>query len=623
MSTESQQTTRHHIETDDSFTHAVQFQAGQVRGPVESIDPYSKALEAFDGDPVAYARHHRESVLNEPVVLSVRNLTKSFKGLRAVDGISFDLHQGEIISIIGPNGSGKSTTINLISGFLAPDSGLIDIKDQSIAGLAAADVSEKGLARTFQNGRVFGALTVDENIALGYHKKLNAQRPFKQLQRYPLLRWVNLLSETALALVHGSKTREEQESVHNRVSIEVDRFKERLGTRRNDYTYTLSYANRRRTEIARAHISEPTLLLLDEPTAGMNQSETAEVLEQLQYLKAQGHTILLVEHKIELVTALSDRVIAVDGGHIIAQGDPDDVRQAPQVVEAYLGKRRELHETRERGQHNVLITQNAIEDTDNHDTRTASEILERPTLLRLEDVNVYYGQVHALQDVSIDIPQGSIVSLLGGNASGKSTTMKTILGLNKVTSGTITYEDHDITHDSTRSRVIAGIAAVPEARRVFPQMTVEENLLSGAYTRTDRAGIQEDLERMYERFPRLAERKNQQAGTMSGGEQQMLAFARALMSRPKLICMDEPTMGLSPRLVEDVLSQIASLRDELGVSVLMVEQQAELALSIADYGYVLQNGRIRLHGLARNLLHDPRVQEAYLGGAQPSRNTNE
>ena len=161
-----------------------------------------------------------------------------------------------------------------------------------------------------------------------------------------------------------------------------------------------------------------------------------------------------------------------------------------------------------------------------------------------------------------------------------------------------------------------GIAAVPEARRVFPQMTVQENLLSGAYTRKDKNGISTDLEAMYERFPRLKERRTQQAGTMSGGEQQMLAFARALMSHPKIICMDEPTMGLSPKLVEDVLEQIARLRDELGVSVLMVEQQAELALSIADYGYVLQNGRIRLHGKASDLLGNAQVQEAYLGGAK-------
>lgn len=578
-----------------------------------------------EGDIVAFAAEHRRAVLDAPAVLQVRNLSKSFNGLKAVNNISFDLHQGEVVSIIGPNGSGKSTTINLISGFIKPDSGLIDIDSETVAGLSVPDISERGLSRTFQNGRVFGGLTVDENVALGFHKRLNAQRPFKQVQRYPIIRWLSLLGETAVALVPGPKTRSEKQDVNERVEREVDRFKERLGNRRNDYTYTLSYANRRRTEIARAHISEPKLLLLDEPTAGMNQSETAEVLQQLQHLKAQGHTILLVEHKIELVTALSDHVIAMDGGKIIAFDEPDEVRNNPQVVEAYLGKRNEIRKTTAAGgQKDILAKQNAIEAADAvNGVASVSELsTDRDVkssyaqpLLTLDNVDIFYGQVHALQGVSIDIPKGAIVSLLGGNASGKSTTMKTILGLKQPKNGTLTYEGNDITALSTRHRVQAGIAAVPEARRIFPAMTVEENLLTGAYTRKRGSDIAGDVEQMYERFPRLKERRTQQAGTMSGGEQQMLAFARALMSHPKIICMDEPTMGLSPKLVEDVLEQIAKLRDELGVSVLMVEQQAELALSIADYGYVLQNGRIRLRGKASDLLHNPAVQEAYLGGA--------
>lgn len=573
-----------------------------------------------ESDIVAFAAEHRRAVLDAPAVLQVRNLNKSFNGLKAVDNISFDLHQGEVISIIGPNGSGKSTTINLISGFIKPDSGLIDIDSETVAGLSVPDISERGLARTFQNGRVFGALTVDENVALGFHKRLNAQRPFKELQRYPIVRWLSLLGETALALVPGPKSHQENQDVNERVEREVDRFKERLGSRRGDYTYTLSYANRRRTEIARAHISEPKLLLLDEPTAGMNQSETAEVLQQLQHLKAQGHTILLVEHKIELVTALSDHVIAMDGGRIIAYGEPDEVRNNPQVVESYLGKRREIRKTTvATGQKDILAKQNAIEADDAvakvEEPASKSAEQREPVLLTLDNVDIYYGQVHALQGVSIEVPKGAIVSLLGGNASGKSTTMKTILGLNHPKNGKLIYEGNDITQLSTRHRVQAGIAAVPEARRIFPAMTVEENLLTGAYTRPKGSNIDDDIAQMYERFPRLKERRAQQAGTMSGGEQQMLAFARALMSHPKIICMDEPTMGLSPKLVEDVLEQIAKLRDELGVSVLMVEQQAELALSIADYGYVLQNGRIRLHGKASELLHNPAVQEAYLGGA--------
>lgn len=596
---------------------------------VTGIDIDNERLDNAD-DLAEYSERHRQAVLDAPVMLRVRELDKSFEGLHAVNKVSFDLHQGEVISIIGPNGSGKSTTINLISGFLQPDSGLIDLADEPVAGLSPADMSERGLLRTFQNGRVFGGLTVEENINLGYHRRLVAARPFKSLQRYPIARWLSLLAETGVALVPGPRTRREADEVNIRVDREIDRFRERLSARRRDCTYTLSYANRRRTEIARAHISEPKILLLDEPTAGMNQSETAEVLRQLQYLKAQGHTILLVEHKIDLVTALSDRVLAMDGGRIIAEGAPDDVRNAPQVVEAYLGKRREVNQTRVTGQSDVLAMQNSIEasqatgaiaeveERDADAERDKAEALkeDKAALLALDDVNVYYGQVHALQNVSIRVPKGAIVSLLGGNASGKSTTMKTILGINHPKTGSLWYQGQDITKLPTRKRVETGIAAVPEARRVFPQMTVRENLLSGAYTRKDKNGISTDLEAMYERFPRLKERRTQQAGTMSGGEQQMLAFARALMSRPKIICMDEPTMGLSPKLVEDVLEQIARLRDELGVSVLMVEQQAELALSIADYGYVLQNGRIRLHGKAGDLLGNERVQEAYLGGVK-------
>lgn len=237
-------------------------------------------------------------------------------------------------------------------------------------------------------------------------------------------------------------------------------------------------------------------------------------------------------------------------------------------------------------------------------------------LLALDDVNVYYGPFHALRGNSITVGEGEIVSLLGGNASGKSTTMKTILGLVKVKSGTVSFAGKDVTSSSTRQRIRAGLASVPEARRIFPQMTVDENLIAGAYTRKDRAGIAEDLDRMRTHFPRLGERRRQEAGTLSGGEQQMLAFARALMSRPKLICMDEPTMGLSPKLVDQVLDEIVRINKELGVAVLFVEQQAELALSIASRGYVLATGEIVLQGTARELLDNPDIQEAYLGKAR-------
>ncbi|MBT9385417.1 ATP-binding cassette domain-containing protein [Pseudooceanicola sp. CBS1P-1] len=230
----------------------------------------------------------------------------------------------------------------------------------------------------------------------------------------------------------------------------------------------------------------------------------------------------------------------------------------------------------------------------------------------MKNINSFYGPVQVHFDLSMTVPENSIVCLLGGNASGKSTTMKTILGLQVPKSGTVSMEGRDITGLPTPEIVRSGIATVPEARRLFGDMTVRENLMMGAYTRTDKPAIAEDFERMLELFPRLKERVSQKAGTMSGGEQQMVAMARALMARPKLICMDEPTMGLSPLFVDRVLELIATVRST-GVSVFMVEQNASIALSIADYGYVLQTGRIMLEGPASDLLADPRIRSAYLG----------
>ncbi|MFE3192287.1 ABC transporter ATP-binding protein [Nocardia sp. NPDC059240] len=235
-------------------------------------------------------------------------------------------------------------------------------------------------------------------------------------------------------------------------------------------------------------------------------------------------------------------------------------------------------------------------------------------ILEFEQVVVHYGSSRALDEVSLKVRPGEIVSLLGGNASGKSTTMKTALGLLKPTSGTVRIDGADVTGTSASARIRAGLASVPEARRVFPAMTVEENLFVGGYIRKERRSVlAARAAELFEHFPRLAERRTQRAGTLSGGEQQMLAFGRALMSKPRLICMDEPTMGLSPLFVDRVLDEIARLNRELGLAILIVEQQAELALSIAHTANVLRSGKIVLHGPAAELVGDPAVRDAYLG----------
>ncbi len=236
-------------------------------------------------------------------------------------------------------------------------------------------------------------------------------------------------------------------------------------------------------------------------------------------------------------------------------------------------------------------------------------------MLKLNDVDTFYGPIQALRGVSLSVAEGEIVSLLGGNACGKSTTMKTILGLVKPRRGTIEFRGRRIEHQPPSLIVRAGISPVLEARRLFPYLTVYENLLMGAYTRSDKKEIRENVERMYELFPVVKERRQQPACTLSGGEQQMVAMARALMARPKLLIMDEPSMGLSPLYVNRIFEIIQQVNQQQGVAILLVEQNANMALSIASRGYVLQTGEIVLHDTARNLLNNPLMQKAYLGVA--------
>ncbi len=235
---------------------------------------------------------------------------------------------------------------------------------------------------------------------------------------------------------------------------------------------------------------------------------------------------------------------------------------------------------------------------------------DQASLLSVKDVNTYYGQIHILQGISMEIKPGELVCLLGGNASGKSTTLKTILGIVKPRSGTVEFDGMDVTDKSTTFRISHGMAIVPENRRLFAPMTVLENLEMGAYLRED--DFSEDLNDVYELFPLLAERRNQLAGTLSGGEQQMVAMGRALMSKPKLLLMDEPSMGLAPILVEQSFEIIQRVH-KAGVSILVVEQNANMALSIADHGYVLATGRIVLADTASELREHEDLKKAYLG----------
>ena len=231
-------------------------------------------------------------------------------------------------------------------------------------------------------------------------------------------------------------------------------------------------------------------------------------------------------------------------------------------------------------------------------------------MLEVKDLHVNYGAVHALNGISLTVNDGEIVSLIGANGAGKTTTLRTITGLEKAASGAVTFEGHDLIKTTPSKIISLKLAHVPEGRHIFPQMTVAENLEMGAYA--DRAGMAETMANVYERIPRLSERRRQLAATLSGGEQQMLAGGRALMAKPKMILMDEPSMGLSPLLVKEIFKIIKEVNKQ-GITILLVEQNAKMALSISDRAYVLENGSISIEGNAADLLNDPRVKKAYLG----------
>lgn len=234
-------------------------------------------------------------------------------------------------------------------------------------------------------------------------------------------------------------------------------------------------------------------------------------------------------------------------------------------------------------------------------------------MLEILDLHVHYGGIHAIKGISMNVEEGQIISLIGANGAGKSTTLRTICGLKEATRGSIKYKGTELTKLDTSEIVRLGVTMVPEGRRVFSNLTVYENLLAGAYLRKDKEQIKKDIQYVFELFPRLQERINQRAGTLSGGEQQMLAIGRALMSRPKLLLFDEPSLGLAPVIVKEVFQMIKRIHSE-GVTILLVEQNAYEALKLSDYAYVLETGRIVLQGTGKELLEDERVRKAYLGG---------
>lgn len=498
-------------------------------------------------------------------VLDVVGLSCNFGGLAALSDVSFSVERGEILGIIGPNGAGKTTIFNLITGLVDPSGGDIRLYGRSIVGKAPHEVAAMGAARTFQNIRLYETQSVLENVLAGCHLRQDAHLG-------------------AILLKTKSHLRQEEEDVSYVRSI-LHGMECGLAERESDIVAELSYPDKRRVEMARALATGAKFILLDEPAAGMTAEEIRAMAAEIVALRDRGYTIVVIEHHMDLIAAACDRVIVLDHGQKIAEGHCSEVAENPEVIRAYFGGSR------------------ASRRRPKEDAPAADSSEPASPLLELVDVHSSYGPAVVLQGVNLCVNPGEAVALLGVNAAGKSTMLKTITGRLRPTRGQILFAGERIDGRPTNEVIRMGMGVVPEGRRVFPGLTVMENLEVAADAVGSLEQAREGIDRAFSVFAALASRRSQLAGTLSGGEQQMLAIARALVTSPRLICMDEPSMGLAPIMVERVMEAISEI-NRAGTAVLLVEQNARAALSVADRVYVLKDGRTSASAEAGAVLRD-------------------
>jgi len=502
-------------------------------------------------------------------LLRTEGLTKAFGELVAVDDVDLSVEEGGVHSVIGPNGAGKSTLFNLVTGLFEPTDGRVFFRDEEITGRAPSEIARLGISRSFQESDVYLGLTVAENI------KTAAQAPTDQ-RRSMRLRANDL------------------QTVNDRAAAALEDvgLADRAGIQARD----LSHGERRELEIALTVVNDPQLLLLDEPTAGMGNRDGLDTVGTVQRLAEERDiTIVMIEHDIGIVMSISDTVTVLQSGRVIAEGPPEAVQTDEKVRRAYLGLDAD---------HDPHVESASGEPATNARTESGAD-----PLLSLTDVHAAYGGSNVLRGVSIDVMEGEIVSLIGRNGVGKTTTLRTIAGVLPPVEGRVRFAGEDVSDIPDYGRVGRGMAYVPEDRQVFPELTVAENLRMGQVGADDGIFTSEEV---YERFPRLRERTEQLGQQLSGGEQQMLAIARALLRPTSLLLLDEPSEGLAPQIVTDVLDIIEDIR-EAGVTVLLVEQNVRAAMGVADHHYVLHGGEITFEGTTRELEDADEAIDRYLG----------
>ena len=491
-------------------------------------------------------------------LLSVRDLCKRFGGVIAADGISFEINEGTVVGLIGPNGAGKSTLLKMIAAEQSPDRGEIWFGGLPLDQMPQHRVALSGVALAYQIPKPFRRLTVRQNVRVG-----------------------------ALA---GKSRRLLSERDH----VEQILANTGLLEKADVSAASLGLLNLKRLELARALSLAPRLLLLDEVGAGLVQSELEAMIDLIGRIRDSGTTLLIVEHVEAVIRELAASVIVLDWGRIIKTGTPEAIAADAEVRALYLGTKTGQHR-----QPAKPLSLTPITDSE---------------LLRLDGVSAHYDGARALHDISLSVHPGEVVAVFGANGAGKTTLANVISGLKSPSAGSIFYGGCEIGNEPAYRRVALGIAHCHEGRRLFAEMTVRQNLDLGGYVRPLGTEFTAQRDRVYKLFPKLQARANQLAGTLSGGEQQMVAIGRALMSSPRLLILDEASLGLAPVVADQILETVVDIRNA-GIAVLLVEQNVHRSLAIADQVYVLDHGVITFSGKPDQLRGEETLWKVYFGNS--------